>query len=190
MKKIKSICGVFATMLFTTTVTFLFSCSQEDDDYDTDMYTLAEHRRTRLAGENDETPPSTPRDTLLCSGSISHTVTMIEMQHDITFNVSWAGECILWDVRPNISVSVTNRSCNVPFNDNTGRYIPRYKFIKSELGGSAVYENGAIVITGVKIYYQEANGTAFETDGTYGAEQYTLITTKCPVPEDLKKVNK
>ena len=48
MMKSQSFCGIFATLFVTTTIIFLASCSQDDDYYDSDMYTLAE-MGTRLA---------------------------------------------------------------------------------------------------------------------------------------------
>ena len=48
--KIKNFCGIFATLFVTTTMVLLASCSQDDDYYDSDMYTLAE-MGTRLGGE-------------------------------------------------------------------------------------------------------------------------------------------
>jgi len=37
-----SFCGIFATLFVTTTMVLLASCSQDDDYYESDMYTLAE----------------------------------------------------------------------------------------------------------------------------------------------------
>ena len=47
--KFKNFCGKFATLFVTTTMVLLASCSQDDDNYDSDMYTLAE-MGTRLSG--------------------------------------------------------------------------------------------------------------------------------------------
>ena len=47
-----SFCGIFATLFVTTTMVLLASCSQDDDNYDSDMYTLAE-MGTRLGGGGD-----------------------------------------------------------------------------------------------------------------------------------------
>ena len=45
-----SFCGsIFATLFVTTTMVLLAACSQDDDNYDSDMYTLAE-MGTRLGG--------------------------------------------------------------------------------------------------------------------------------------------
>ena len=48
MIKISNFCGIFSTLFVTTTIILLASCSQDDDYYDSDMYTLAE-TGTRLA---------------------------------------------------------------------------------------------------------------------------------------------
>lgn len=42
MRKISNFCGIFAALFVTTTMVLLASCSQDDDNYDSDMYTLAE----------------------------------------------------------------------------------------------------------------------------------------------------
>ena len=52
MIKIPNFCGIFATLFVTTTMVLLASCSQDDDNYDSDMYTLAE-MGTRLGGGGD-----------------------------------------------------------------------------------------------------------------------------------------
>ena len=44
-----SFCGIFATLFVTTTIILLASCSQDDDSYESDMYTLAE-METRSGG--------------------------------------------------------------------------------------------------------------------------------------------
>ena len=57
MKKIKNFCGIFDTVFVTTTMVLLASCSQDDDYYDSDMYTLAE-MGTRLVGDGEDTSPA------------------------------------------------------------------------------------------------------------------------------------
>ena len=59
MKNFSNFCGIFATLFVTTTMVLLASCSQDDDYYDSDMYTLAE-TGTRLS-ESEETLPSYSR---------------------------------------------------------------------------------------------------------------------------------
>ena len=52
-----SFCGIFATLFVTTTMVLLASCSQDDDYYESDMYTLAE-MGTRLVGDGEDTSPA------------------------------------------------------------------------------------------------------------------------------------
>ena len=42
MMTFTNFCGIFATIFVTTTIILLASCSQDDDYYESDMYTLAE----------------------------------------------------------------------------------------------------------------------------------------------------
>lgn len=51
MKTKTNFCGIFATA-FIVTITFVIaSCSQDDDYYDSNMYTLAEKMETRSGGD-------------------------------------------------------------------------------------------------------------------------------------------
>ena len=52
MRKFSNFCGIFATVFVTTTIVLLASCSQDDDNYDSDMYTMAE-MGTRLGGKGE-----------------------------------------------------------------------------------------------------------------------------------------
>ena len=51
MIKFKNFCGIFATLFVTTTMVLLASCSQDDDNYDSDMYTLAEKGKIVIGGD-------------------------------------------------------------------------------------------------------------------------------------------
>lgn len=53
MRNFSNFCGIFATVFVTTTIILLASCSQDDDNYDSDMYTLAE-MGTRLVGDGED----------------------------------------------------------------------------------------------------------------------------------------
>ncbi len=56
MKNFLNFSGIFATAFVTTTLILLASCSQDDDYYDSEMYTLAE-MGTRLAEEGESGDP-------------------------------------------------------------------------------------------------------------------------------------
>mgnify|MGYP006916119153 CR=1 FL=1 len=57
----RSLTRTFATAFIAATIILVSSCSQDDDYYDSDMYTMAEKLETR-AGEGGGTP--NPSDTL------------------------------------------------------------------------------------------------------------------------------
>jgi len=61
MRKFSNFCGIFATVFVTTTIVLLASCSQDDDYYESDMYTLAEMETRGGGGDpggNDPNPPT------------------------------------------------------------------------------------------------------------------------------------
>ena len=49
VKKNFNLCGIFATMFVAATIFTVSSCSQDDDYYESDMYTMAEPSETRAA---------------------------------------------------------------------------------------------------------------------------------------------
>ena len=69
MVKFTNFCGIFATVFMVATAITIVSCSQDDDDYNSEMYTLAEQMSTRGYGDpgngggnsTDTTSSSTPR---------------------------------------------------------------------------------------------------------------------------------
>ena len=57
VKKKFNFCGIFSTMFVAATIFSVSSCSQDDDYYESDMYTMAEPLETRAAepGEGNHT---------------------------------------------------------------------------------------------------------------------------------------
>lgn len=51
MKTKTNFCGIFATTFMVATAITIASCSQDDDDYNSNMYTLAEKMETRSGGD-------------------------------------------------------------------------------------------------------------------------------------------
>ena len=51
MKLKSNFCGIFATTFMVATAITIASCSQDDDYYDSNMYTLAEKMETRSGGD-------------------------------------------------------------------------------------------------------------------------------------------
>ena len=91
--KFKNFCGIFATLFVTTTMVLLASCSQDDDNYDSDMYTLAE-MGTRLGGGDpgnggyDPNPPKPYFGNPVQAGV--DTVTFDMEMHEMQVVVSWS----------------------------------------------------------------------------------------------------
>ena len=75
----RSLTRTFATIFMVATAITIVSCSQDDDDYNSDMYTLAEKMETRSGGDPGggggytPTPIRIPNDT-------------IETTYEFTFN--------------------------------------------------------------------------------------------------------
>ena len=121
--KFKNFCGMFATLFVTTTMVLLASCSQDDDNYDSDMYTLAE-MGTRL-GNRDEwnVDPLSPQK--LRPGSVNDTVNLDGL--DVVFTVSWSDTICMGD-----SVNITKLSDNsnivIYCKDENGHSITVNKF--------------------------------------------------------------
>ena len=64
MKKIFStLCGICATAFIASTIITVSSCSQDDDYYESDMYTMAEPLETRAA------EPGTGEPLMIAAGS-------------------------------------------------------------------------------------------------------------------------
>ena len=70
MVKFTNFCGIFATTFMMATAITIVSCSQDDDDYNSNMYTLAEKMETRNGGDPGggggytPIPTQIPNDTI------------------------------------------------------------------------------------------------------------------------------
>ena len=75
MVKFTNFCGIFATVFMVATAITIVSCSQDDDDYNSEMYTLAEQEVMEIRAMEEETPqiphPLRPPDNTM--GEISQT---------------------------------------------------------------------------------------------------------------------
>ena len=151
MKKIFStLCGVCATAFIVTTIFTISSCSQDDDYYESDMYTMAEPLETRAAepggGElityhkyfyaNNVTGTNTINTNL----SVSHTM-------DCPIN--------LWDfLSPQINSDIIIKSAVIPHAEFSYRketkqsdhYLVEFKVRYSEYEkDSLVYKETSII---------------------------------------------
>lgn len=64
MVKFTNFCGIFATTFMVATAITIASCSQDDDYYDSNMYTLAEKMETRSGGDPGGEVPHQLREGL------------------------------------------------------------------------------------------------------------------------------
>ena len=114
MRKISKFCGIFATLFVTTTMVLLVSCSQDDDNYDSDMYTLAE-MGTRLGGGGDpgngeaptpkpktEYPYSVPKHNQTIE---VNNVTLSHVSFNLDFVVDSAFTTLSCEVKPQGNIS-------------------------------------------------------------------------------------
>lgn len=92
MIKFSNFCGIFATVFVTTTIFLLASCSQDDDNYDSDMYTMAE-MGTRLGGKGDPYNVNPPKNNYLVPSTIECPIYIgnrYKSGLDVIFIVSWS----------------------------------------------------------------------------------------------------
>lgn len=108
MVKFTNFCGIFATVFMVATAITIASCSQ-DDDYDSNMYTLAEEMDTRSGG--DPGGPDTTQihpDTVGTihedgSGDCEYTI-CVRKGASILVNVSW-GPYVMHDRKTNVQLT-------------------------------------------------------------------------------------
>lgn len=89
MKTKTNFCGIFATVFMVATAITIASCSQ-DDDYDSNMYTLAEKMDTRSGGDpgGGETPTPQPiSGNPVCAGNDTIQIAMEE--YNLETYVNW-----------------------------------------------------------------------------------------------------
>ena len=188
MRKFSNFCGIFATVFVTTTVVLLASCSQDDDNYDSDMYTMAE-MGTRLGGGGGD-PGGGGSGTggemgpvWLEEGSDSIVYDDINIQHDIVFNISWNGQ-FYDNAHATITWSAARNRSNELFYYSLGirRSVRRYNFIKCEVNTKIVNICGDHFIAyDVQVFYRKAK--EHPVDGTYENDTSTHIIVDYSIPQ-------
>ena len=179
MKKILSyLCGICATAFIASTIITVSSCSQDDDYYESDMYTMAEPLETRAAE-----PGAEPTyEWWIHEGSINMKATVA--QHHITFQVSWPEQSLIDGLQTAVNKTIRNNSSSLPYTDELGieRTVKRYKQTK-ELDAHIDFNNNRLVINGV-FYFAKAIENPKVT-GAYGQEQMEFLTAEGDIPEKL-----
>lgn len=187
MKDFKFYCGIFATLFVATTATLLTSCSQEDDDYDTDMYTLAERMGTRAnPGENT----SSQNYDKIRGGSMTSEFDVGKIKCKLLFDLTWE-EWRLYSASAKVKfLGVTGGDDSLTYTDDLGiqRKISRYKFIKCDTGNreaeiKVTNMECFFVLDGIIVYYSEAY---IDSDGklAYKDDAFTLVSLKASIPEE------
>lgn len=175
--KTKNIIFAIATIALTTGLTC--SCTEDDEYYDSNMFTRAEDM-TR----ND--PEGGILHEWINPGNGTKT-TNTNAQIDVSFDIIW-GANYTSVAKASISYSGhTNRSSNLEYTDSLGvtRLLKRYKYVDCLIDRKIVdYEEGTFEWNGIILLYQKANEpTSGISDGTYGPIERELINIRYQVPE-------
>lgn len=176
MKKIFYILTITTTAL-TTGLTC--SCTDDDEYYNSDMFTRAEGMTTR----SPETDGGTNDVLRLKPGNVTDSIYIIAAQMTIKLNVRWSGTSSVATVS---YINVTNHSSELSYTDtlNIDRKIKRYKFEKCEIDKFAQYSNGMFQLDAIRIYYRKANEEYGNADGTYGPKQMESFIYKYEIPKN------
>ena len=146
-----SFCGIFATLFVTTTMVLLASCSQDDDYYESDMYTLAE-MGTRLGGGGDpgngeaptpkpktEYPYSVPKHNQTIE---VNNVTLSHVSLNLDFVVDSAFTTLRCEVKPHGNFYFVTTIPRIVWDGNTVccdvKVVP---FLQTGIEGTALYFN-------------------------------------------------
>ena len=180
MNKRLSFCGILATAFIAATMIIVSSCSQEDDYYDTDMYTMAEELETRAGEPGNE--PATER--WIKAGSIDMEAGT-SSQHRITFYVSWEEQTISDGIKTTVSYTILNNSSSLDYTDSLGirRYVKRYKQTRELDHPATICRGDRLEINGV-FYYAKAIENP-QVNGTYQEEQSEFYTAGYDIPADM-----
>lgn len=165
----------FCILFVATTIVLLASCSQDDDYYESDMYTLAE-RGTRLG---DPEPGGDDSNMYLRGGSKEAHIWVDGLR--IYFEVSW-GEG-RWDhVRPHLTYKrCDNCSGYYQYRDsmNIERKIHTFKYVGYNTNEGPKVHFDEIIISDFKVYVKQAVEKEFE-DGSYIYEYSPIVMPRSP----------
>ena len=185
--KFKNFCGIFATLFVTITMVLLASCSQDDDNYDSDMYTLAE-MGTRLGGKGDpgdgETPNPKTQMEFIEAGQKDDTLHVSGFPLKIKAHLEWE-TAELGSAQADVTYGdCINESNYIYFTNNGTRdSIQEFKFIEIEDYTHKAHVIGRSFFLGNIVIYKRAYA---QQNGVYeyGPEQLAGGTINCPIPED------
>lgn len=156
MRKFSNFCGIFATVFVTTTIVLLASCSQDDDNYDSDMYTMAE-MGTRLGGGDPggggPIPPTPYNGNPVQAGTDTINVEL-DSKDTIEVYISWSrGYTGISSPVSSISIGVSflpilwGDTINYSIISSTGEWVGYNNDMKIRL---RCYKDSTTVVNGVK----------------------------------------
>jgi len=165
----------FCILFVATTIVLLASCSQDDDNYDSDMYTLAE-MGTRLG----DPEPGGDASKMYLRGGSKEAHVWVDGLH-IYFDVSW-GEG-RWDhVRPHLTYKRCDNCSGYsifkkPNGENDSIHTFIYVDYSTEEGPKVHFDE--IIISDFKVYVKQAVEKKFE-DGSYIYEYSPIVMPRSP----------
>lgn len=164
MRKFSNFCGIFAIVFVTTTVVLLASCSQDDDNYDSDMYTMAE-MGTRLGNAPEPIPGGGGQHKVLNAGSKNDSTCIGTNACGlyVCYKVSWDDQFETVG-SAHISIEGTNNHSIISYRNSDGKWdsMNKYEYLSDHPDNDVptlthYYINGSFYSYCNTVYYTQAN---------------------------------
>ena len=187
--KFTNFCGIFATLFVTTTIILLASCSQDDDYYESDMYTLAE-MGTRLGGDPEDPPH--PQTYFLRAGSADEQfeVPGTNEKLKVSYHLQWGeiSDPRLYSAEANVTYldcengSSSVHSLNAMGLDTTILEYEYVDLVDNHLPARNI--GGYFVLDGIVVYYKEAKRIG-NSNIYYHKIDTVCASIRWKIPEEL-----
>lgn len=177
MKTKTNFCGTFAIVFMVATAIIITSCSQDDDDYNSDMYTLAEKMETRSGGD----PGGGQGGYYMIAEGDTDIIVNVAGLLDFNCHLKWSKQN-LWGASARVSITDTIYRDGIgTYKDSLGidRTMTLVKCIDMDINPYASYREKDFVMNGT-VYYALA---IQPLNGTYGNTLLAPFSLTCPVPE-------
>jgi hypothetical protein len=139
MVKFTNFCGIFATTFMVATAITIASCSQDDDDYNSNMYTLAEKMETRSGGDPGGGYTPLPNDTIEVTYPFSTSTLNGEITTYISMLLYRKSGKLVAEI-----ISYTNPFGDFVVIDDEGMFIVDSIYFKPSLNSTQMYEMWAV----------------------------------------------
>jgi len=177
-----SFCGLFATVFVTTTIILLASCSQDDDYYESDMYTLAEMETRSGGGDPGGEWYEITAGADICDVIVPH------LPFNLRYSLTW-GPGQLSSVTANVSFvthNFTETNDTVILKSPSGEISrgPRYIYVGEQRPkNTANIQEWHFVLDGIVVYYKCARKNSDSITYSYHDEdEYVLTSLSYPIP--------